>query len=129
MKTNGFVPYSLSALALGISLTSSSAENWPGWRGPRGDGSSLEKNVPVHWDATSNVVWKTAVPGSGHSSPVVWEGRIFTASALEDTEERVLLSLDRRSGKMLWQQTVLRAPLEKKQDENSYASGTPATDG
>lgn len=105
------------------------ADNWPCWRGPRGDGTSLEKSFPTHWSGTENVLWKVPIPGEGHSSPIVWEDRIFLTSALKDTEERILLALDRKSGKLLWQQTVVRAPLEAKNNENSYASATPATDG
>jgi outer membrane protein assembly factor BamB len=104
-------------------------ENWPGWRGPRGDGTSLEKNVPIHWNATSNVVWKVEVPGTGHASPIVWEDRVFIVTALSDTQERVLLCLDRKDGKTLWQKTVLTAPLEGKHRLNTFASSTPATDG
>jgi len=116
------------ALCLGLAAAAQ-AENWPQWRGPRLDGTSLEKNLPVHWSATSNVVWKSALPGIGHASPIVWEDRIFTVTALLDREERVLLCLDRPTGKILWQKTVLTSPLEKKHDLNSYASSTPATDG
>ncbi len=105
------------------------AENWPAWRGPRGDGTSLETNVPIHWGATKHVGWKTAVPGLGHSSPIVWGDRVFLTSALTDTQERLLISLDRKTGRVCWQQTVIRAALEAKNDENSYASSTPVTDG
>jgi len=105
------------------------AENWPAWRGPRGDGTSLETSVPVHWSAASNIVWKTAVPGVGHASPIVWGDRIFTVSALTDNQDRVLLSLDCSTGKILWQKTVVQSPLEPKHKLNSYASSTPATDG
>ncbi len=105
------------------------AENWPAWRGPRGDGSSLEKNVPVHWSATSNVVWKTALPGGGHASPVVWGDRVFTVSAVAPTQERLLLCLDRDSGRLVWQKNVLTSPMERKHAQNSHASSTPATDG
>lgn len=107
------------------------AENWPGWRGPRGDGTSVEKNVPLRWNGKSgeNVAWKVPLPGTGHSSPIVWEDRVFVVSCLPDTEERALLCLDRKTGQTLWQQIVLHAPLEKKHDLNSFASGTPATDG
>jgi outer membrane protein assembly factor BamB len=118
-----------SAALLGSPVASVHAENWPAWRGPRGDGSSLETNVPIHWSATQNVVWSTPVPGEGHSSPVVWNDRVFTATAFPEKEERALVCVERKTGKLLWQQTVLKAPLEKKQTENSYASGTPATDG
>ncbi|MCX6926740.1 MAG: PQQ-binding-like beta-propeller repeat protein [Verrucomicrobia bacterium] len=105
------------------------AENWPCWRGPRGDGTSAEKSAPTHWSATNNVLWKTPVAGEGHSSPIIWGDRLFLTTALKESEERVLLCFDRKVGKLSWQQTVLRAPLEAKNQENSYASATPATDG
>src|SRR5712692_10045522 len=108
--------------------SSSTAENWPCWRGPRLDGTSQEQGVPVHWSATSNVVWKTALPGLGNASPIVWEDRLFTVAAL-NTQERVLLCLERQTGKVLWQKTVLHSPLEGKHPLNSHASSTPATDG
>jgi outer membrane protein assembly factor BamB len=75
------------------------------------------------------VAWKVALPGRGHASPVVWGDRIFVVSALEDKQERILLSLDRRTGKTLWQKTVLTSPLEHIHSLNSYASSTPLTDG
>ncbi len=120
---------SFCCLGLLASLTVASAENWPAWRGPRGDGTSLETNVPIHWSATAQVAWKTEVPGVGHASPIVWGNRLFTVAALPETQERVLLCLDRGTGRILWQQTVVRSPLEKKHSLNSYASSTPATDG
>jgi outer membrane protein assembly factor BamB len=105
------------------------AEEWPGWRGPRGDGTSLETNVPTRWSGSENVVWKTPVPGEGHSSPIVWGDRVFLTTALVETKERMLLCFDRKSGKPLWRQTVITAPLEAKHPENGYASSTPVTDG
>jgi len=112
-----------------VCLNAAYAENWPGWRGPRGDGTSLDKNVPTEWDATTNVVWKTAVPGVGYASPIVWGDRVFTATAVGKTKQRLLLCFDRTTGEILWQKTVLRASLERVHRDNSYASGTPATDG
>src|SRR6266852_2141096 len=50
---------------------------WPGWRGPRGDGTSDETGIPVHWTKTENIAWKAPIPGKGHSSPVIWGDRIF----------------------------------------------------
>lgn len=105
------------------------AENWPAWRGPRGDGTSLEKDVPVNWSATENIVWKVPIPGKGHASPIVWGDRIFVVTAIEELNQRVLLCLDRANGKTLWQRVVLDAPLEKLHTLNSRASSTPATDG
>ncbi|MEI7901936.1 MAG: PQQ-binding-like beta-propeller repeat protein [bacterium] len=118
----------LCGLVLAVA-SSGLAENWPSWRGPRGDGTSLETGVPVKWSATENVIWKTELPGIGHAAPIVWGDRVFTVTALPESLERVLLCLDRKTGKILWQKTVLTSPLEKKHRENSYASGTPATDG
>ncbi len=106
-------------------------ENWPGWRGPRGDGTSRDENVPLRWDGQrgENVLWKVEVPGNGHASPVIWEDRVFVASCLEESLERILVCFDSRTGARRWQRTVLQAPLETKNSLNSYASSTPTTDG
>jgi len=117
------------ALVLLLAASAALAENWPGFRGPRGDGSSLEKDLPIRWSGTENVAWKVEVPGRGHASPVVWGDRIFLVSALQDKQARILLCLDRSTGKTLWQRTVLTAPLEHIHSLNSYASSTPLTDG
>ena len=107
------------------------AENWPGWRGPRGDGSSLETDPPLHWDAASgeNIRWKAPIPGDGHSSPVIWNDRVFLVTCLTETEERWLLWLDRETGETVWSETVITAPLETLHKLNSRASATPVTDG
>lgn len=107
------------------------AENWPGWRGPRGDGTSLEDKVPVRWNGTTgdNVAWRTPVPGHGHSSAIVWDDQVFVTTCLRDEQSRELLCVDRQQGKVVWQQTVVKSPLEMKHKLNSYASGTPVTDG
>src|SRR5512137_503988 len=120
----------LSIVALSIAFSyPTRAENWPLWRGPRGDGTSLEKNLPTHWSGTQNIVWKTAIPGKGHASPIVWNDRVFVVTADKDKKQRLLLCLDKSDGKILWQQVVLEAPLERINSLNSYASSTPATDG
>jgi outer membrane protein assembly factor BamB len=109
--------------------TESKQENWPAWRGPRGDGTSLETGIPLHWSDTENIRWKTHLPGRGYSSPVVWDDRIFVTWCVEEEKRRVLACLDRRDGKILWEKTILVAPLEQKHRLNSFASATPATDG
>jgi len=116
-------------LLASFSSLASFAENWPCWRGPRLDGTSLETNVPLHWSATSNVIWKIELPGSGHASPIVYGDRVFTVTARTETHARMLLCLDRKSGQSLWERIVLEAPLEDKHNLNSFASSTPATDG
>ncbi len=107
------------------------AENWPGWRGPRGDGSSLSKAAPLTWDGETGkgILWKTEIPGVGHASPIIWEDRAFIVTCDLEAQSRQLISLDANNGKILWKQNVIKAKLEKKHALNSFASGTPATDG
>ena len=120
----------LAAAAATVWLPSlARAENWPCWRGPRLDGSSTDGHAPTVWSATDQVAWKTEIPGAGHASPIVWGNRVYVVSCIADREERVLLGLDRDSGRILWQRTVLKSPLEGKHPLNSHASSTPATDG
>lgn len=105
------------------------AENWAQWRGPRGDGTSIEKNVPVEWSPTKNIAWKTPIPGEGHSSPMVWQDTIFLTTASKDTGERWLIRLDATTGKIVWKIPVVKAPVESMHRENSPASSSPITDG
>lgn len=117
-------------LAILLVITSNlSAEEWPGWRGPRLDGTSQETEVPVHWSGQENIAWKAYVPGIGHSSPVVWGDKVFLTSCLLKEKHRLLLCYDRKSRSKLWEKLVVTAPLEKKHKLNSFASSTPATDG
>ena len=122
----------ISSLALMLILTFAApgfAENWPEWRGPRRDGSSLEENPPLRWSADENVAWKTAIPGKGHASPIVWDDAVFIVTAIAENTERRLLRLDAKSGEVVWDRLVLTAPLERMHPLNSHASSTPATDG
>jgi outer membrane protein assembly factor BamB len=105
------------------------AENWPGWRGPGGDGTSLEQGIPVRWSGTENVAWKVAVAHPGHASPIVWGDRIFLVGTDLEKQERILTALDRADGATKWERIVVKAPLEKKHRLNSYSSSTPVADG
>jgi outer membrane protein assembly factor BamB len=116
-------------LAVLIPAAAGLAADWPQWRGPRGDGTSPESGFPTTWNATANVAWKTEIRGRGHASPIVVGNRILTVSAVQETEERILLCLDRKSGNILWQQSVVKSPMERAHTENSHASSTPASDG
>lgn len=108
-------------------------DNWPAWRGPRGDGTSDDVAVPLEWNATPgaerNLAWKAPLAGSGHASPIVWGDAVFVAAADDATQERTLTRLDRRDGHEVWRRTVLTTPLEEHHPLNGYASSTPATDG
>ena len=75
------LPMVLLCAALAVSVCG--GEEWPAWRGPRGDGTSLEQDVPTRWTATENIVWKVEVPGVGHASPIVFSDYVFLATCLE----------------------------------------------
>ena len=105
------------------------AEDWPGFRGPTRQGVSLEKDLPLVWDPTKNILWKTAIPGQGWSSPIVWKDRIFLTTATEEGRSCHVLSLDAKTGKILWGRHVFDQETLDKRKQNSYASPTPITDG
>lgn len=107
----------------------SAAENWPRFRGPNGQGHSRETALPLHWSATSNVVWKTAIPGEGWSSPIVWDGKIFLTSVTEDGSKGHVLCVDAASGAIVWNKQVLEQQPRRKESKNSYATPTATTDG
>ena len=122
----------VSCYALAILLFSTiqlRAENWPGWRGPRGDGQSAEQHLPIQWRSSENVAWKVPLVGEGHASPILWKDHIFLVSCIPESGARLLLALDRKTGSELWRRTVIESPLETKHSLNSFASSTPATDG
>jgi outer membrane protein assembly factor BamB len=103
------------------------ASDWPRFRGPNGTGITPDKDLPVKWTA-DNVLWKTSIPGVGHSSPIVHGGRVFLQSSSGDGKERWLLSLAAATGEVLWK-TPAVGRNAKKHPLNSLASSTPATDG
>ena len=122
------MPYALAAFLL--FAADSSPQNWPGWRGPTADGLSRETGIPIKV-GSENLKWKTAIPGAGHSSPIIWENSVFVTTAVESPapSQRLLLRLDRETGKVLWSKVVLETGLEELHRLNSRASSTPATDG
>src|SRR5262249_51253977 len=107
--------------------TAGRADNWPRFRGPNGTGISSDKNIPVRWGEKEGILWKTVLPGTGNSSPVVWGNRVFVPTA-PATPERQLVCLDVSAGRVLWTASVPGAP-GKTHPKNTLASSTPATDG
>ncbi|MCC6509868.1 MAG: PQQ-binding-like beta-propeller repeat protein [Pirellulaceae bacterium] len=112
-----------------LCLSSLQADEWPGWRGPRGDGHSAETSLPTKWDQHSNVAWKIDLAGDGHASPVVWGERLFLVSCDKSSGARKLTTYNAHTGSVMWERKVIDSPLETKHSLNSYASSTPATDG
>lgn len=127
-------------------------ENWAGFRGPGARGVGDSSRLPVSWSAQENVAWRTAIPGRGWSSPVVWGNRIFLTTAVSDgeleapkkglyfggdrtappphTQHWQVLAIDADSGKVQWTTEVKASPASTPVHiKNTYASETPVTDG
>ena len=104
-------------------------ENWPGFRGPTGQGISTEKGIPLHWSDKENIAWKTPIPGNGWSSPVVHGEHVFLTLTSQEGTSCHVVAVDRRNGKILWNTKVFEQKPKRKQIENSHATPTPVTDG
>jgi outer membrane protein assembly factor BamB len=103
---------------------------WTHWRGPSGQGHVEDAKAPLRWSEKENVLWKTKLPGSGHSSPIIWGDRIFLTSASEGGKERYVLCVRRSDGELLWQKTAAaNVPREKTYPWTGYAAASCATDG
>lgn len=123
----------IACLTLSALLSTTSPANaevrWPRWRGPNGDGQSAEKSLPVKW-TSADVAWKTEIKGRGQSSPVIWDDRIFLTTAVEEGQQRIVLCIDRHSGKLVWEQAISFAGTpEKLHKMNSWATPSCVTDG
>ena len=127
-------------------------DHWPQWRGPLGTGVAPRGNPPAEWGEGKNVRWKTAIPGKGQSTPVVWGDRIFVTTAISHGEASdtvgdhapgahdnvapsrshrfVVMAIDRRDGEVLWETTVRdEHPHEAAHVTGSWASNSAVTDG
>jgi len=144
----------IAIVALSGPPRSAEAENWPQWRGPLATGTAPDGDPPLEWDEDDgqNIRWKTAIPGRGHSTPIVWDDYVFLTSALGFGEilpprpstapgnhdnlpvtrrhKFLALAVRRSSGKILWQKTLREAlPDEQGHYTASLASSAPVTDG
>ncbi len=131
----------LSLVASTYTVTATENE-WPQFRGAASNNLPAHAELPRRWGVES-VVWKTAIPGHGWSSPIVWGSKVFVTSAVEEeaptlSERRLrggvyrwevhCLNLD--SGKILWTKAAVHgAPRIVTHKDNTYASETPVTDG
>lgn len=141
-----------SALLLTLSLTTADAwaANWPEWRGPDGQGASAATGLPQTWSESSDITWKTSLPGRAHSTPVIWGDQIWLTTAIEkaatpEQAERRLkantgdqpvtvldsvslraLCLDKATGKLLHDIELLNVKEPQWVHQlNSYASPSP----
>ena len=131
----------------------SAPQNWPAFRGPNASGIADGQGAPLSWNAedSTNILWKTPIPGLGNSSPVIWGDRVFLTAAVsssgnkffrtglygdvapvEDDAEQAwtIYCLDRKTGKIRWQRKAgNRAPRVKRHPKSTHANPTPVTDG
>ncbi len=125
------VPLVAWLLAAGIPARA----DWPEFRGPQGDGhvsgpgESKPVGLPLHWDETKNIKWKTPIPFHGQSTPVIAEGKIWVTTATEDGTDLYALCVDAGSGKVLVNEKVFHTdqpePLGNGKGMNCYATPTP----
>lgn len=121
------LPFFLSGVLAWASR--SAAENWPMFRGPTLQGVSSEAKLPTQWSPNENLAWKVDAPGEGHSSPIVWNDRVFLTSASEEGKSLRLVCFDASLGKLLWNNEIFTQSPQRKEGRNSYATPTPVTDG
>lgn len=131
-------------LSLACAIPWAGAGDWPQFRGPNGSSASTQTGLPDAWSDSENVAWKTPLPGSGSSSPVVSGGRVYVtcysgygvdrSSAGEQEDlKRHLVCVNLADGKILWEKAVPAVlpedPYSGQLRQHGYASSTPATDG
>jgi outer membrane protein assembly factor BamB len=107
------------------------AEDWPQFRGPTGQGQSVERGLPVEWSESHNVRWKTPVPGRGWSSPVVAAGRVWLTTAVTSRSGASLraVAFDVETGREVVNVEVFHTRnAELLNAKNSHASPTPIVD-
>jgi len=117
---------SVAGFLIGISLLGAiaTAADWNQFRGPDANGAAGMVKLPAEWGVENNIAWKVPIPGTGYSSPVVSEGKIFITTCLETTGERVLACHDLETGREVWRRAVLVAQLEKRHQLSSCANST-----
>ncbi|MBN1515528.1 PQQ-binding-like beta-propeller repeat protein [Candidatus Sumerlaeota bacterium] len=108
--------------------------NWPGFRGPLGNGVAVNSNAPATWSGETgeNILWRVETPLPGFSSPVFWDGRLYLTGA--DADKREVYCIHGDTGELLWSREVTSVPGSPAQapevmEDTGYAAPTPAVDG
>ncbi len=117
------------------SETSKTSAEWPQFRGPGGLGTSSDTGLPESWGPDGKGLrWRSKLPGSGNSSPVVAAGRVFLTAAYDVTDsrnyvQRGVVAFDVATGELLWETMLYSAHVEKQHSLNTSAAPTPVWDG
>ncbi|QOV89470.1 outer membrane protein assembly factor BamB family protein [Humisphaera borealis] len=111
----------------------SADRDWPWWRGPTRNGIAAEApnaNLPTQWSETENVIWKADVPGRGHASPIVVDGKIYLTTADEQKQAQSIVAFDAATGRQLWKSDISQGGFPPEiHKKNTHASPTVACDG
>lgn len=117
-------------IAAAILSATATAQDWPGFRGPTGDGVARSKAAPVTWSVDENVAWKASLPRPSNGSPIVSKNCVFLACTEdEEGKKRALYCFDRKDGKKLWSRTVEFDKVMPTHKTNPYCGSTPVADG
>ena len=101
------------------------AADWPQWRGPAGNGSTPERNLPESCDPAS-AKWSVELPGAGHATPVIAGDRLFLTAVDRPSKGVLAICLDPTTGAVVWRKRIgddIKAP------QNNGATPSPVTDG
>ncbi len=113
-------------LLLAMAGTAQGDESWTRFRGANGAGHGTGNSIPTRWEAV-DYNWQVALPGIGHSSPVVWRDRVFVTTGDPKTAERSLLCLAAGDGRLLWRRDY-PSKAYGQHSSNSFAAATPVVD-
>ena len=114
----------LALLLLAALPRPSTADNWPQWRGPHGNGSSDDTGLPATL-GQENILWRTPLPGPSAATPAVWGNRIFLTSTTA-SKDLLALCVNAADGALLWQKKFGR---DRPTPINEMATPSPVTDG
>ncbi len=106
--------------------TLAAEDSWWQFRGPNGDGHTASSGLPLEWDETRNVAWKTAIHDRGWSSPVIWGNQVWVTTATRDGHRLFAVCVDKDSGRIVHDLHIfdVEDPMTIS-DENTYATPTP----
>ena len=100
--------------------------NWTHFRGSNLDGISSNQHVPISWNDTTNILWKSDIRGKGWSSPVVFGNQVWVTTAAVDGKEMAGICLDLKSGNTIFDiQLFKQDSIYPKHSINTYATPTP----
>ena len=119
-----FLSWGLSAQCAELGVVP--PDQWPRFRGPDGTGKATTETLPASWTA-EDWTWQADIPGVGHSSPVVWNEKIYLTSADEEKKVRYLFCHDLDTGKLVWSRDF-PSDIERHHKQNSSASSTVTAD-